>query len=89
MPTTIRLSDLKNLSPRARDAALRDLARAAQASPNGALTQVEAQIRAFERRHEMSSATMRARLAAGALDETAEIASWLIALDVQRRMLGR
>lgn len=89
MIKTFRLSDLAQLSATERDAAVRDIARSAVARPNGEMEAVQARIRAFERQYEMSSATMEARLAAGALQETADVASWLIALDAQRRMRGR
>ena len=89
MLKTLRLTELSNLSTTEREAAVRDLARSALARPNGEMGAVESQIRAFERRYEMPSATMEARLASGALQETADIASWLIALDAQRRMRGR
>ncbi len=89
MVKTLRLADLANLSPTERAAAVRDLARSALAPSNGELEAVGSQIRALERRYEMTSAAMESKLAAGALQETAEIASWLIALDAQRRMRGR
>lgn len=89
MVKTLRLADLSNLSPTERDAAVRDLARSAMAQPNGEMEAVGVQIRAFERRYEMTSAAMESKLAAGALQETLDIASWLIALDAQRRMRGR
>jgi hypothetical protein len=89
MVKTLRLTELSKLSPTERDAAVRDLARSALAQQNGETEAVGAQIRAFERRYEMTSAAMEAKLASGALQETAEIASWLIALDAQRRMRGR
>lgn len=89
MIKTFRLSELSLLSTSERDAAVRDLARSALAQPNGEMGLVESRIRAFERQYEMSSATMEARVASGALPETADVASWLIALDAQRRMRGR
>ena len=89
MIKTLRLSDLSLLSVTERDAAVRELARGALARPNGEMEAVEARIRAFERKFEMSSATMEARLESGDLQETADVASWVIALDVQRRMRVR
>ncbi len=86
---TLRLSDFAKLSVREKDIAVRDIARRALAKPNGEMSAVEARICDFERRYEMTSTTMEARLADGALDETADIASWLIALDARRRMRGR
>lgn len=88
MLKTLRLADLSNLSAPEKDVAVRDLAQRALARPNGELAAVGLQIRDFERRYEMSSATMQAKLASGAMQETAEVASWLIALEAQRRMRG-
>jgi hypothetical protein len=50
---------------------------------NGSAPMLNARIRQFEMRYEMSSDTMRQRLRAGEIRETAEIADWLFWLDVR------
>ncbi len=86
MRKAIRFSDYRRMNAAEKAEALRELAVSAQGLPNGELTLVEARIRAFEAQYEMTSDEMRARVAAGRLAETADIARWLIALDVQGRL---
>jgi hypothetical protein len=83
---SIRLSEFRHLSEAEKVAALRDLAVSSQGGPTGGLALLEARIRAFEARYELTSEQMRSRVAEGVLPETAEIASWLIALEIQGRL---
>jgi hypothetical protein len=76
----VRLSDLANMPKADSDRVLEELVRAAKSQRNGQSAMLDARIRAFEIRNEMSSDTMRKRLRDGALQETAEIARWLMAL---------
>jgi hypothetical protein len=89
MAKHLHLSDLAKLSNPERAEAVRELARSALSGSSGEMKVIEARIRDFERRFEMKSCAMKRLLEAGAIQETAEIASWLIALDAKRRMLGR
>ena len=43
---------------------------------------IQARITSFERRYEMSSASMRQKLSRGEIKETADICSWLMLLKV-------
>ncbi len=87
MRKAIRFSDYGRLNVAEKAEALRELAVSAQDLPDGGeLTIIDARIRAFETQYEMTSDEMRARVAAGRLPETADIARWLIALDVQGRL---
>jgi hypothetical protein len=82
------MSDYARMTAGERQAAAAELARAAHGPPNGGVAPVEAQIREFERRYEMTSAQMEGQVNAGRMAETEEIAHWLITLEV-RRLLGR
>ena len=86
VPKSIRLSDFRQLNEAEKTAALRELAIASHGGANGELALLEARIRAFEARYELTSEQMRSRVAEGVLPETAEIASWLIALEIQERL---
>lgn len=86
--TVIKFSEFKALTAPDRAAAVRELARDAMRVPNGEMKLVDARIRSFEQRYEITSARMETLLAEGKLQETADVASWLIALDVQRRLRG-
>ncbi len=83
---SIRLSEFRHLSEAEKVAALRELAIASQGVPTDELAVLEGRIRAFEARYELTSEQMRSRVAEGVLPETAEIASWLIALEIQGRL---
>jgi hypothetical protein len=76
----VKLSDLANMPVADSDRVLGELVRSAKASRNGQRAVLDARIREFEIRYEMSSATMRQQLRDGSLQETAEIARWLMAL---------
>jgi hypothetical protein len=86
MRKAIRLSDFRRFNEAERTAALHELAVSAGSHPNGEPTLLEARIRSFESQYEMTSDQMRARVAGGQLSETRDIASWLMALDVRRRL---
>ncbi len=86
MRKAIRFRDYRRMDAAEKAEALRGLAVSAQGLPSGELTLIDARIRAFETQYEMTSDEMRARVAAGQLPETADIARWLIALDVQGRL---
>jgi hypothetical protein len=89
MRTTLKLSELSNMQPERRAAALDELVIAANQSPNGGLEALESEINEFEARYEMSSDELLERLNADRQEETAEIASWLIRLDLRRRIRER
>ncbi len=86
MHKVIRLSEFRRLNEAEKNAALRELAICSQGGTNGDLTLVDARIRALEVRYELTSDQMRSRVAEGLLHESSEIASWLIALEIQGRL---
>jgi len=74
MAKHLRLSDLARLSNPEKAEAVCELAHSALCGPNGEMKVIEARIRDFERRSEMTSGAMERLLVAGAIQETAEIA---------------
>lgn len=58
----------------------------ARASANGEIEKLNAEIREYERRYEISSERMMQELEEGGLKETAEIASWLMRLKIRERI---
>lgn len=88
MRRCIRFADFKHFTDAEKEEAVRELAAGARGAPNGELTIVRARIRGFEQQFSMTSEKMEAMLNAGSIRETEEIASWLIALDLERRMRG-
>lgn len=81
--SALRIGDLQAMTPRERDGVLSQLASEAVAPTNGQLVAVNARIRSYEARYEMSSAQLLARLHKDEIRETAEIASWLFLLNVK------
>ena len=84
MAHTARLADLQALSPTERQDVLSRLAAEALGPTNGFAAAVVARIRDYERRYEMTTATLLERLGRGEVRETAEIADWLFWVNVQR-----
>jgi hypothetical protein len=78
-----RFSDLARMSPEDQSAVLVAVARRASAPVSGARVVLDSRIRDYEIRYEMTSAELRARLAAGGQRETTEIADWLFLLDAR------
>jgi hypothetical protein len=89
MNRTLKLSDFSSMQPEGRTAALDELVVAASQPANGGLEALESEINEFEARYEMSSDELVERIEADRQEETAEIASWLIALDLRRRIRER
>ncbi len=79
-------ASLSKMNKAAKGRALDKLVRAAQSGkPNGGLSSVEAEIRAFETRYEMTSDEMRKRFRDGTLNDTADVARWLLLLSARDR----
>ena len=89
MKSTISFSALKVMSPARREERLSALIQSTQRLPNGEIEQLDVQVSVLEQRNGMDSATMRRRLAAGEIDETPEIASWLMVLLLRERLAER
>lgn len=86
MTSRVTMQELRGLDAGQRASRLSRLARDARGTPNGGLEDVEARIRAFERRYEVDSETMREQVASGARVETWDVCQWLLLLDVRDRL---
>lgn len=80
----MKLHDYARMKPAKQDEFRKEWVSASKKPPNGQLTAVEAKLRAFEHRYEMSTETMRAKFRAGELKDTADISQWLILSRVSR-----
>ncbi len=87
MKQSLKNSDLKKMSPDEQDEAMRNLVKVARGKPNGEFKDLDAQIEAFEQKHQLSSDELRHELAQGKRKESWEICQWLMLLD-QRDLLG-
>jgi len=88
MLQTVRTADLALMTEPERQAALGEMMRAVKAPVNGYASILAARLREFERRYEISSRQLIEQLKAGTRNETADIARWLMLLQVQRRLQG-
>lgn len=88
MAHTVRLADLRALSPAERQEVLSRLADDAAGPANGLSAAAVARIREYERRYEMTTVVLLERLGRGEIRETAEIADWLFWVNVQRSTGG-
>jgi len=86
MAYSVSITDLQNMPPAEKDEALGNLVAGARAPSNGQTGKLDAEIREYERRYEVSSERMMEQLAEGERKETAEIASWLMRLRIRERM---
>ncbi len=85
MAYSVRMSELREMSEGERAEVIRELARNALEFPNGQAEQINAEIREFERRYEISSERLLEELYQGRRPETAHIARWLWLLDLRER----
>lgn len=76
----VRLSTLAHMPKPEADKALGDLVASATRRRNGQAAELDARIRQFELRYELSSDELRQKLSVGDMKETDEIASWLFYL---------
>ena len=82
----IRLSELRKLSPEEQAAYLERCAQATEL--NGELDAINARIARLEQIYEMSSETLLARMRSREQRETNEICTWLMLLDLRKRVRG-
>ena len=85
MGLSVRLADLDAMTVEKRDEVLGRLVREAMGPENGQLALVDARVKVFEHRYELSSDELLERLRTGLQKETADVAQWLFWLQVQRR----
>ncbi len=88
MSRPLSLSRLKSVSPGKRDELLSGLVDGARQPVNGYANRLNDRIAEYERRYEMPSGEMVERVGNGTLQETDDIASWLMSLKVRSRVTG-
>lgn len=86
MSRSVSFEELRNAPPEQRERMLEKLGYAASGPPNGEVERIEAEIREYERRYEVSSERMMEELEEGTRKETAEIASWIMRLRIRERL---
>lgn len=87
MRHVVSLADLTKMDQPRKDGTLDDLVRRARSGkPNGSLSAIDTQIRAFETRYEMSSDEMLVRFQSGKQPDTADISRWMMLLSVRKRV---
>lgn len=89
MSYRVRLSELSVMTVPEQSAALTSLVAKAKGKPNGSLAELDARIRRYEFRYEMSSDRLTEKLKAGEQQETAEISDWLFWLDARHELVAR
>ena len=82
----ISLSRLESAPPEEREGLLWGLVGGTRRSPDGEVAKLDAGIREYERRYEVSSERMMRELAEGKRQETAEVASWIMRLRIRERL---
>jgi hypothetical protein len=83
----MKLTELAAMDAEKRANALDDLvARAVSGPPNGGRTSLDARIRTFEARYEITSTDMQARFARGEMRDTSDVAEWLMLLQARSRV---
>jgi len=88
MAYSVRMSEFREMSEEERAGVVSKLAREALKSPNGQMMeQLNAEIRDFERRYEITSEHLREELYEGQRPETADVARWLWLLDLRERTI--
>jgi hypothetical protein len=86
---SVRDSELRKLSPDERRKVYAQLAEAAFATPNGEIEELNAELRSYEQRYELSSAHLVQALESGHLRETADVASWVITLRLRDHVVAQ
>ncbi len=86
MRHVVSLADLTKMDQPRKDGTLDALVRRAKSgNSNDSLAMLDAEILAFEVRHEMSSEVMLARFKSGQQPDTADISRWFLLLSVRER----
>ena len=88
MSYPIKLADLGQMSKDDQAKVLTDLTDSAKQNRNGQTAVMDARIRRFEQRYEMTSAELLKRLEGGEVAETAEISQWLFWLGARAGKTG-
>lgn len=75
---TMKLRTLAEMSPQKKREAVASLVSASMGPANGQMTNVQARLAEFEKKYGMSTDDMVAAFRAGQLDDTADVAQWLV-----------
>ena len=86
MAYSVRVSELGKMSEAERAEAASKLIPGAGASSNGRVEKLDAEIREYELRYEMSSKRLQEELHKGTWQETADIVRWLWLIDLRQRV---
>ena len=81
----MKLEEFSRMDASGQRSAVEEISRCALAPRNGQAHSIDARILAFEVRYEMTSQVMRERFATGELQDTADLARWLMLLQVRDR----
>ena len=84
--TTMRFSDLNKLPPQEARSRFAEFGVSRRRGPNGEVDYLRGRVAYLEAKYEISSDQMRERVASGELQETADIANWLILLAMRDRL---
>lgn len=74
----MKLRTLAEMSPQKKREAVASLVSASMGPANGQMTNVQARLAEFEKKYGMSTDDMVAAFRAGQLDDTADVAQWLV-----------
>ena len=80
----MKLATYATLSPESQGHAVATLVAKSMGPPNGQLGWLETKIKAFEQSHGMTTAEMVDAFKAGRIEDTSEVAQWLILAKVPR-----
>lgn len=86
MARKVSFAELREATPEKRKSLLGGMVEEARSPANGKIEEIEDQIAEFERVYEMPSDEMIQEVYRGTLRETDEIASWLMLVNLRKRM---
>jgi len=74
----MKLKEWARMSPTEQGNSLAEIVAASRAPRNGQMAWADARVAAYEKQYGMTTAVMRAKVRAGELEDTADIAKWLM-----------
>jgi hypothetical protein len=89
MKHSVSIAELKTMSAREQERRVSELIRAARSAPNGEIEELDREIRAYEQRYGLDSASLEREVAGGHRQETEDICRWLMLLRIRERLEGR
>lgn len=82
----VSFSELRQASEKQRESMLGDVVAQARRPANGKVEEIDAQIAEFERIYELPSSEMVEEVSEGRREETDEIASWMMLVNLRDRV---